>query len=81
MKAPSLKGCFVGALVSSILFVLAKILVGSYIASTPVLTLFGAAGLILVLLIWIYVWALLIYYGAAVAGLYDKINFVKPTNK
>jgi len=48
-------------------------MVDLYIATTPILSFYGAAGLILVLFVWVYVLAALIYYGAAVAGLYGKI--------
>ncbi len=71
--APSWAGCFAGATVASLLFVVIKSLVDVYIATTPVLTLYGAANLILILLVWIYILAALIFYGAAVAGLYDKM--------
>ncbi|OGG69978.1 hypothetical protein A3I99_03425 [Candidatus Kaiserbacteria bacterium RIFCSPLOWO2_02_FULL_45_11b] len=73
VKSPSLKGCVVGGIVSSVLFVAIKSLVDLYIATTPILSFYGAAGLILVLFVWVYVLAALIYYGAAVAGIYGKI--------
>ena len=56
------------------LFVFAKNVVTIYLAAKPVLTIFGAAGLILVLLVWIYVLAAIIYYGAIMAHLYDKME-------
>lgn len=73
LEAPSWTGCFAGATVASLLFILIKSLVDVYIATTPALTLYGAANLILILLVWIYILAGLIFYGAAVAGLYDKM--------
>ncbi len=72
-KAPSWTACFVGATITSMFFVVIKSLVDVYIATTPGLTLYGAANLILILLVWIYILAALIFYGAAVAGLYDKM--------
>jgi membrane protein len=71
--SPSWRGCLVGGLTSGMLFVFAKNLVTLYLAAKPVLTIFGAAGLILVLLVWVYVLAAIIYYGAIVAHLYDKM--------
>ncbi len=79
-RSPSWTGCFVGGVVSSLLFMAIKFLVDFYIATTPVLSLYGAAGLILILLVWIYVLAAFIFYGAAVAGVYDKMvkaNFIR----
>lgn len=75
---PSWAACRVGALVSSLLFVLIKSLVTVYIATTPVLSLYGAAGLILILFVWVYVLAVIILYGAAVVGVYDKLSAVVP---
>lgn len=66
-QAPPLAARLIGALVASCLFAVAKLLVALYVSATPVPDLFGAAGLIIVLLIWIYVSAAILYYGAAVA--------------
>jgi membrane protein len=74
VKSPSLKGCIAGGVVSSVLFVAIKSMVDLYVATTPVLSFYGAAGLILVLFVWVYVLAALIYYGAAVAGLYGRVS-------
>ncbi len=73
-NAPSTKGCIVGAVIASILFVISKSTINVYITNLSGLNLYGAAGLILVLLIWIYVLAAIIYFGAAVAHEYDKMN-------
>jgi membrane protein len=73
IRPPSLAGCTIGSIVATIIFIGAKSLVGIYIISTGSLTIYGAAGLILVLLIWVYILAALIYYGASIAYMYDKI--------
>jgi membrane protein len=73
-RPPSYGGCIYGALIASLFFVVIKYLVYLYIATTPVLTLYGAAGLILVLFVWVYVLAAVVFYGAAVAGLYDRMK-------
>jgi len=73
-NAPSTKGCIVGASLASILFVISKSTISIYITNLSGLNLYGAAGLILILLIWIYVLAAIIYFGAAVAHEYDKMN-------
>ncbi len=70
--SPSNQACVLGGITSGILFIFAKNLVIIYLETKPVLTVFGAAGLILVLLVWVYVLAAIIYYGAIVAHLYDK---------
>ncbi len=80
-NSPSAKGCLWGAGISSIFFVMAKTIVDFYVITTPVITLYGAAGLLLILLVWVYVLAVIIYYGATVASLYDKINLSSVSNK
>lgn len=75
--SPSIRACVVGGITAGILFIFAKNLVIFYLEAKPVLTIFGAAGLILVLLVWVYVLAAIIYYGAIVAHLYDKSLTVK----
>lgn len=70
-RTPSLKSRIVGSLVASVLFVAAKVGVVWYVAFTPVPDLFGTAGLLLILLIWIYVITSIVYFGAAVAYAYD----------
>jgi membrane protein len=72
LEAPSLRARFVGAIVASSLFLFTKELVALHAATTPIPDLFGAAGLVIVMLIWIYVSASIILYGAAVAAAYEE---------
>lgn len=71
--APSWRGSIVGGIVAGMLFLLARIGVTMYLAHEPAESIFGAAGLMLVLLIWIYVISCIIFYGAVVADQYDKM--------
>jgi membrane protein len=70
--SPSWRSCMVGGFTAGLLFIFAKNIVTLYLAAKPVLNMFGAAGLILVLLIWVYVLAAIIYYGAIVAHEYGN---------
>lgn len=72
-NAPNWQACIIGASIASVLFVISKSTINVYITNLSGLNLYGAAGLILVLLIWIYVLASIIYYGAAVAHIYDRM--------
>ncbi len=72
-SAPSWRGCLFAGVVSGALFLFANTILSAYIGAKPVLSIFGAAGLILVLLIWVYVLATIILYGAGVAELYDRM--------
>lgn len=72
LNSPAWTPCFIGAVVASALFIAAKYFVVFYLAVKPVLNLFGTAGLILVLLVWIYIIACIIHYGAAVAQIVSR---------
>lgn len=80
-RGPKWKACLAGSFVASLFLMVIKSLVDIYIANTPVLTLYGAAGLILILFVWVYIMAAIIFYGAAVAGLYAKIKPLNITDK
>lgn len=69
---PNFKNRLQGALVASILFTLGRSLVGLYLALHPVADLFGAAGLLVVLLVWIYVSIAIVYYGAALSLVFSN---------
>lgn len=66
-QAPPRRSCLLGGFVASVLLYVARALVALYIGVTPVPGLFGVAGLIVVLLIWIFVSSAIAYYGAAFA--------------
>lgn len=71
-RSAPLRARFYGALVASSLFLFTRELVAINIATTPIPSLFGAAGLIIVMLVWIYVAASIVYYGAAFAAAYEE---------
>lgn len=48
------KDVFVGALVTSLLFVIGQFAIGYYLGAGPVADRFGAAGAIVVVLVWVY---------------------------
>jgi membrane protein len=74
VEAPSLKGCIFAGIVSGFLFIISSSILTIYLAAKPVLTIFGAAGLLLLLLVWVYVFASIMLYGAGVAHLYDALQ-------
>jgi membrane protein len=53
-----------GAIVTAALFLIGKFLIGIYISYNRTATLYGAASSIIVLLIWIYFSAAILYFGA-----------------
>ena len=59
-------------MVASSLFLFTRVIVTLHTATTPIPHLFGAAGLIIVMLVWVYVSAGIIFYGAAFAVAYEE---------
>ena len=63
---------WVGAAVTAILFTLGKIFLGSYIGRSSVSSAYGAAGSLVVILLWIYYSALIIFAGAEFTQVYAR---------
>jgi membrane protein len=64
----------VGAVATSLLFMLGKFLIGYYIASSKLTTMYGAAGSIIILLSWAYYSAAILYMGAEFTKVYAIRN-------
>ncbi|MBC8069234.1 MAG: YihY/virulence factor BrkB family protein [Deltaproteobacteria bacterium] len=65
---------WLGALVTAGLFQLGKFLVGIYIARADVASSYGAAGSVLVMLLWIYYSAQIFFFGAEFTQAYAKLR-------
>lgn len=73
LKAPSFRARLRGAAVAGILFFTLRVLVSLHFATTPAITLFGVATVIIVMLVWFYVGAGVVLFGVAVAKAYDNL--------
>jgi membrane protein len=58
------KDTLIGAFITSMLFVVGKFLISFYISTSNPGSAYGAAGSIIVLLIWIYYSSMIVFYGA-----------------
>ena len=64
-----------GAIVTSVLFNLGKLVLGLYIGKSAVGSSYGAAGAVLVLLLWVYYSGLIFYLGAEFTKAYaDRVG-------
>lgn len=68
------KPAIIGALFTAILFFIAKYLIGIYISNTRYSTIFGSAGSLVILLLWIYYVATIIYLGAKFTKVYAEFK-------
>lgn len=55
---------WVGAMVTAVLFMIGKSLIGLYLGSSSIGSTYGAAGSLVVLLTWVYYSAAILYFGA-----------------
>lgn len=55
----------IGAVATTILFMIGKFAIGYYLGQSSVSDTYGAAGSVIVILLWIYYCAIILYFGAA----------------
>jgi membrane protein len=65
-----------GAFFTAILFMLGKFAIGTYVGSSSIASSYGAAGSVIVILIWVYYSAIILYFGAEFTKVYAN-NFGK----
>jgi membrane protein len=63
---------WVGALSTSALFTLGKFLIGLYLGRSSIASAYGAAGSLVVLLLWVYYAAQILYFGAELTRVYAE---------
>lgn len=63
---------WVGAIITAILFVIGKFGIGLYLGMASVGSAYGAAGSLVVLLVWVYYSALIVFLGAEITEVYAK---------
>src|SRR5215472_10007217 len=62
---------WVGALLTSFLFTIGKFAIGFYLGKASVASSYGAAGSVVILLLWVYYSALILYFGAEFTHVYS----------
>jgi membrane protein len=60
-----------GALVTGLLFIIGRYLIGLYVAKTNVGNVYGAAGSIIIIMVWVYYTAVILYFGAEFTKVYS----------
>jgi membrane protein len=72
VNSPPLRSIFYGALLTAFFFLIGKYLVSFYVVRTPIPALYEGAGRIIVLLIWVFASAAIVFYGAAFSFAHSK---------
>jgi membrane protein len=66
----SWKDTFIGASFTSIFFMIGKFAIGAYLGSSDIGTMYGAAGSVIIILVWVYYSAIILYFGAEFTKVY-----------
>jgi membrane protein len=66
------KDAFAGAGFTSLLFMIGKYVIGLYLGNSSVSTTYGTAGSIVIILLWVYYSALILYFGAEFTKAYTN---------
>jgi membrane protein len=66
----ALRDCIIGAAFTSFLFVLGKFAIGFYLGNSAIASVYGAAGSVILILIWVYYSAIILYFGAEFTKVY-----------
>jgi membrane protein len=61
---------WIGAAITSLLFSVGKILIGFYLGHSTVTSIYGAAGSLVTLLLWVYYSSLMFFFGAELTQVY-----------
>ncbi len=63
-----------GALITAVLFAIGKIAIGIYLGTSSTASSYGAAGSLVVLLLWIYYSAMILFFGAEITQVYARYH-------
>jgi len=70
----SWKNAFVGAIVTSILFLIGKFIIGFYLGHSKIGATFGTTASIVILMLWIYYSSIILYFGACYTSVYAEFR-------
>ena len=71
------KDALIGASFTSFFFMFGKFAIGFYLGSSTVATVYGAAGSVIIILIWVYYSAIILYFGAEFTKVYANSHGCK----
>jgi membrane protein len=66
----ALKDCLIGAAFTALLFMIGKFAIGAYLGKSAIASWYGAAGSVILILVWVYYSAIILYFGAEFTKMY-----------
>lgn len=67
------KDVLVGGLLTSVFFTLGKLGIGYYLGSSNIASVYGAAGSVMIIMVWVYYSSIILYLGAEFTKVYAKL--------
>jgi membrane protein len=64
------KDAFIGAGCTAVLFMIGKFAIGFYLGNSTIASVYGAAGSVIIILVWVYYSAIILYFGAEFTKVY-----------
>jgi len=64
------KDAIIGSLFTTILFILGKLAIGAYLGNSDIASAYGAAGSLIIILLWVYYSSMILYFGAEFTKVY-----------
>lgn len=68
------KDALIGSSFTSFFFMFGKFAIGFYLGTSTVATVYGAAGSVIIILIWVYYSAIILYFGAEFTKVYSNAH-------
>ncbi len=66
------KDTLIGSSFTSLFFMIGKFAIGFYLGNSSIATVYGAAGSVIIILVWVYYSAIILYFGAEFTKVYAK---------
>ena len=67
------KDALIGSSFTSFFFMVGKIAIGFYLGNSTVASVYGAAGSVVIILVWVYYSAIILYFGAEFTKVYSRM--------
>jgi membrane protein len=68
------KDVLIGGFITAIFFTLGKLGIGYYLGSSNIANIYGAAGSIMIIMVWVYYSSIILYLGAEFTKVYAKVH-------
>jgi membrane protein len=75
------KTVWIGAIATAVLFTIGKFLIGLYLGKSAVGSPYGAAGSIIVIIVWVYYSAIIFHFGAEFTHVLDSGSGSPPASR